>query len=292
MSTTAAWYKFQEDICDYFESIGASAQTNVSIQGVRTSHDIDILVKTKFLGEDLIWIVEAKKWRKRVNKLQVLALRTIVDDIGADRGFIISEAGFQSGAYEAAESSNVKLKTFAQFKMDTRELVEAEMLKSYKKRIELTEMRYFSHSKEVRREYGLKDDHTSTFPTHFNTALLISTARSAIISAEKRKYPINLDTNLVEKKGELEASNFQQLANWLNLNLNHLDEKILIAEVHMIQRGDFSPRIRIKSESEKAFDELHAELSYKMHTLDDEGKSITELVSEMAKSLEDFQKNH
>lgn len=56
------WFKFQEVICDYFKSIGAEAKTNVSVQGVRTSHDIDILVKTKFLGEDLLWIIEAKKW--------------------------------------------------------------------------------------------------------------------------------------------------------------------------------------------------------------------------------------
>ena len=48
------WFKFQEVICDYFKSIGAEAKTNVSVQGVRTSHDIDILVKTKFLGEDLL----------------------------------------------------------------------------------------------------------------------------------------------------------------------------------------------------------------------------------------------
>ena len=57
MSETSEWFQFQEEICAYFESIGAIAETNVTIQGVRTSHDIDVLVKTKFLGEDLIWMV-------------------------------------------------------------------------------------------------------------------------------------------------------------------------------------------------------------------------------------------
>lgn len=281
MDNTVPWYKFQEEICDYFESIGASAHTNVSVQGVRTSHDIDVLVKTKFLGEDLIWIVEAKKWKKRVNKLQVLALRTIVDDLGADRGFIISEAGFQSGAYEAAESSNVKLKTFAQLKIDTRELVEAEILKSYKKRLDLIEVRYYSHSKMTRRKYGLKCGLAPTSPIYFNIGCLISTAQSAIISAEKRKYPINLDTALVEKMGELGASNFQQLINWLNVNLNHLDEKILEAEEKMTQNGDFSPKIRFKNKTKQTLDKLNAELSYIMHTGDEEGKSIDEIRHEM-----------
>nr|WP_199155789.1 restriction endonuclease [Chromobacterium sp. ASV23] len=123
MSKNADWFKFQEEICNYFTSIGAVAKTNVTIQGVRTQHDIDVLVTTKFLGEDLTWIVEAKKWKTKVNKLQVLGLRTIAEDIGADRAFIISEVGFQSGAYEATKSTNVKLKTFEELKKDTREPV-------------------------------------------------------------------------------------------------------------------------------------------------------------------------
>ena len=109
MSETPEWYNFQEDICNYFRSLGATAETNVSIQGVRTTHDIDILVKTKFLGHDILWIVEAKKWKSKVNKLQVLGLRTIVEDVGADRGFIISENGFQSGAIDSAKKEVVLL---------------------------------------------------------------------------------------------------------------------------------------------------------------------------------------
>lgn len=290
MSEVAEWYQFQEDICDYFESIGATAQTNVSVQGVRTSHDVDILVTTRYLGEDLVWVVEAKKWQKRVNKLQVLALRTIIDDIGADRGFIVSEAGFQSGAYEAAENSNVKLKTFDQLKTNTKDLVEAEILKVYKKRIELLEARYYSHDKETRREYGLKCDLIPVFPIYFSTGFLISTAKSAVIAAERRKYPIDLDTDLVEKRGDLKATNFQQLVNWLNLNLNHLDEKILMAEARMLDNGDFSPKIRFKSEDHKAFDRLHDELMYKLKTRDADGPSILELQEKASVLLKNLTK--
>ncbi|NQY30660.1 MAG: restriction endonuclease [Flavobacteriaceae bacterium] len=88
------WYNFQEEICEHFKFIGASAETNVRIKGVRSHHDIDILVKTKFLGEDLLWVIEVKKWKEKVSKLHILALRTIVDDIGAYKGFIISENEF------------------------------------------------------------------------------------------------------------------------------------------------------------------------------------------------------
>lgn len=70
------------------------------------------------------------------------------------------------------------------------------------------------------------------------------TAEYAIDLAEKKEYPINLETFLVEKVGELIANNFQQLINWLNLNLNLLDEK-LKAEAKMIENNDFHPSIRL-----------------------------------------------
>ena len=119
MGKSSNWYNFQEEICAYFNSIGTDAKTNQTIQGVRTRHDIDVFVKTKFLGEDMIWIIEAKDWQTNIPKEKVLALRTIVDDIGADRGFIISQKGFQSGAYEASQNTNIKLKTFQELKQTT-----------------------------------------------------------------------------------------------------------------------------------------------------------------------------
>src|ERR1035441_2946379 len=171
MSETADWYQFQEEICNYFNSIGAVAQTNVSVQGVRTTHDIDVLVTTKFLGEGLTWIIDAKKWKKKVSKGQVLGLRTIAEDIGADRAFIISEAGFQSGAFEAAKKTNVKLKTFEELKTDTKELIESEIIKSYKRRLELLEIRYWSHSKAIRKKYGLRSE-TDRKSTRLNSSHL------------------------------------------------------------------------------------------------------------------------
>ena len=47
MSKKTNWYNFQEDICEYFRSLGADAETNQKIQGSRTDHDIDILVRNK-----------------------------------------------------------------------------------------------------------------------------------------------------------------------------------------------------------------------------------------------------
>ena len=240
MSKEPSWYEFQEDIKKHFDSLGADAESNVRVQGVRTCHDIDVLVKTRFLGENITWVVEAKHWKSKVTKAQVLVLRSIVDDIGADRGFIISVAGFQSGAFEAANNTNVKLKTFDQLKIDTKDLIEAEILKTYYKRLSLLEDRYWSHSKKLRIEYGLRH-HTADYSMQFTGQQLLTIARIAILAAEERNYPIDLNSFLEEQKGEKVAQNFQQLSMWLNLNLNHFDEKLLIAELEMYKNGDYTP---------------------------------------------------
>lgn len=247
---TIDWYQFQEDICSYFQSIGASAETNVTVPGVRTNHDIDILVKTKFLGEDLTWVIEAKKWKKKVNKLQVLALRTIVDEIGADRGFIISEAGFQSGAFEACTNTNVKLKTFDELKIDTRELVEHEIIKTYVARLDFLEKRYFSHSKSIRVDYGLRGDYCMPY-YDFSATDILMTAQRALIYAEQKEYPIKLDTVSSDKVGDLVVDNFQQLTNWLNLNCNWLDQQLFKAESKMYIDGEYKPRIEEPSTEDK-----------------------------------------
>jgi hypothetical protein len=234
------WFRFQEEIKVHFTSIGANASTNIRVRGVRTCHDVDVLVKTYFLGENITWIVEAKHWKKKVTKEKVLALRSIVDDIGADRGFIISSTGFQSGAIEAAENTNVTLKTFKELKTETKEFIESEVLDTYLKRLLLLEDRYWSHSKKTRIEYGLRHD-TIDFSMKFTGQQLLTTAREAIIRAEKHDYPIDLESYLKEHQGEKTAYNFQQLSMWLNLNLNHFEEKLLMAEWEMYKNGDYHP---------------------------------------------------
>ncbi len=48
-------------------------------------------------------------------KTVVHAFRTVVTDDGANIGFMISRSGFQKGAYEAAEKSNVHLVDWYEF---------------------------------------------------------------------------------------------------------------------------------------------------------------------------------
>lgn len=132
----------------------------MKIEGVRTTHDIDVFVKTKFIGQDVKWIVEAKYWSSPISKLHVLGLRTIVDDTGADKGFIISKVGFQSGALEAAKQTNIRLLTYEELTKETTDYVQDEVLTHFEERMILIERRYWSHDKRVR--IDLRLDHGDT----------------------------------------------------------------------------------------------------------------------------------
>jgi hypothetical protein len=60
-------------------------------------------------------IIECKYWRKRVPQSVVHSVRTVAADNGASHAFIVSSAGFQKGAVEAARFTNVKLFSYAEF---------------------------------------------------------------------------------------------------------------------------------------------------------------------------------
>jgi restriction system protein len=70
-----AWKDYQEEAASYFRSLGLEAETDVSLKGVRTTHDLDVVVKSRHVGFEVIWLVECKNWKLPVSKLHVLALR-------------------------------------------------------------------------------------------------------------------------------------------------------------------------------------------------------------------------
>ncbi len=58
-----AWKQYQEDAATYFRSLGLNASTDVTVKGVRSNHDIDVLVTSHYVGFDVTWIVECKCWK-------------------------------------------------------------------------------------------------------------------------------------------------------------------------------------------------------------------------------------
>jgi restriction system protein len=107
------WKDYQEQAATFFRGLGLAATTDERITGVRGIHDVDVAVRSETAGIKQLWIVECKKWKTRVKKLHVAALAEIIHDIGADRGILLSESGFQAGAIRMAQSSNITLSSIS-----------------------------------------------------------------------------------------------------------------------------------------------------------------------------------
>lgn len=103
------WRQFQEETAEFFRSLGCHAQVEAKIIGARAEHKIDVWVRFTKFGLETKWVIECKDWNSAVPKEKVLALKSIVEDVGADRGILISAAGFQSGAVRVCEKTNITL---------------------------------------------------------------------------------------------------------------------------------------------------------------------------------------
>jgi hypothetical protein len=152
------WKRYQEDAAEYFRSIGLNASTDITVEGVRTKHDVDVLVTSHYFGFDITWVVECKHWKSPVNKLHVLGLREIVSDVGADRGILLSESGFQSGAIEAANLTNIQVTSLANLRVSASQSIYAMRLRDLFDRTGICKDRYWDIPKRQRIEHGLRSD--------------------------------------------------------------------------------------------------------------------------------------
>jgi hypothetical protein len=116
MVAMPSWRDYQEEAAAFFRDLGLDATTDESIAGARGTHRVDVAVRTKRVGISQLWIIECKLWRRRVSKDHVSVLSNIVQDVGADRGIMLSESGFQAGAIPLARHSNVTLTSLSELR--------------------------------------------------------------------------------------------------------------------------------------------------------------------------------
>lgn len=184
------WKDYQEEAAEFFRSLGLDANTDVTIQGVRTKHDVDVLVKSHLYGFDVTWIVECKRWKEPVSKLHVLALREIVTDAGADRGILLSEAGFQSGAVEAAHLTNVQVTSLANLSITAREQISAVQLRELFDRVEQCNARYWDIPKDKQIRDGVRSE---LGVIEYSGARVIDACRDLLSRASIGRYPFRCE---------------------------------------------------------------------------------------------------
>jgi hypothetical protein len=102
-----SWQDLQALTAKAFMEMGCQPEVEKKVATVRGTAEIDVYVQDPTHTPPLILLCECKHWSKRIPKYVVHAFRTVAADLGANRGYVISKAGFQSGAIEAARNSNI-----------------------------------------------------------------------------------------------------------------------------------------------------------------------------------------
>lgn len=110
----AHWKELQNNVAEILNECGYETLVEKTIQTVRGNVTIDCFAE-KQNGHRTIIFAECKFWSKRIPQSIVHSFRTVVNDSGANSGFIISKAGFQKGAIDAVENSNITLMTYNEF---------------------------------------------------------------------------------------------------------------------------------------------------------------------------------
>jgi hypothetical protein len=118
-----SWREYEADVAAFFTDLGLDVRLQQQVQGARAVHRVDVAVRHSSVGLPQLWIVECKDWARAVDKEKVLALAQIVLDVGADRGILLCEAGFQSGARDAASLTNITLASLDELRSGARSLI-------------------------------------------------------------------------------------------------------------------------------------------------------------------------
>lgn len=108
------WIDLQNQVARLFNEAGYHAESPKIISLVRGKKEVDVFVRANHEILNTL-ICECKYWNKPIPEETVHSFRTVVADSGSMLGIIISKVGFQKGAKEAAEKSNVILKTWEEF---------------------------------------------------------------------------------------------------------------------------------------------------------------------------------
>ena len=113
----ASWQDLQDRVALILREAGVVTAVEKVVQTARGKVSIDVWAHDPAATPAQTYLVECKRWHARVPQNVVHAFRTVVGDSGANWGAIISATGFQKGARAAAEYSNVRLLSWAEFQV-------------------------------------------------------------------------------------------------------------------------------------------------------------------------------
>jgi len=121
------WRDLQNKVAQLLNESGIKAEVEKKIENIRGVVEIDVFAREVIDNRNYDILIECKNWNSNVPQTVIHSFRSVVSDIGANIGYIISLKGFQSGAYEANKFTNINILTWYEFQ----ELFEEKWLRNY-----------------------------------------------------------------------------------------------------------------------------------------------------------------
>ncbi len=109
------WQALQIEVGRILSECGFSVEVERKVQSARGAVEIDVYAEETVRGRRYAIACECKHWKSRIPQAVVHGFRTVVQEIGANIGYIVSMEGFQSGAIAASDLTNIKLVTWQEF---------------------------------------------------------------------------------------------------------------------------------------------------------------------------------
>ena len=103
------------DICTHvttglLNGRGMTVQKRAKLKGKSGQvHEIDVVVNVELAQIRFLTLIECKLWKDPVGLAEVMVLKQRIDDIGANKGVVVSASGFQQGALTFAKANGIAL---------------------------------------------------------------------------------------------------------------------------------------------------------------------------------------
>ncbi|ODT85506.1 MAG: hypothetical protein ABS69_00760 [Nitrosomonadales bacterium SCN 54-20] len=101
------WRQLQTGVCALLREVGLSVETEKRFQTPRGEVAIDVYAVDENSVDSIRYIVECKNWTSHIPQSVVHSFTTVMHETGGNIGFIVSREGFQSGARQYLQNTNI-----------------------------------------------------------------------------------------------------------------------------------------------------------------------------------------
>lgn len=109
------WNELQNKVAEILEQCGFEVEIEKKIKSIRGSVEIDVYAEEKVNNRTYSILCECKHWKTNIPQNVIHGFRTVLSDLGANIGYIITTSNFQIGSIESVKKTNIKLLTWNDF---------------------------------------------------------------------------------------------------------------------------------------------------------------------------------